>query len=168
MRAPPRTPAGDPAGRALCIAAAIGLAVAASGCALPIQAEMDRASDAARFATRYDHPEGVEANLLDRALARCGTKTAAAESGCVKAAVVGAGLTPRGLAALVPGCRVGLDCHYDRATHDRLGFVSATATEFVRRWRVDIDLRKPAADVAQVPIAVSDRDDFEPPKPAPG
>ena len=122
---------------------------------------MDQASDIARYAMHYDHATGPQANLLDRALAQCDEKVAKAETACVRAAVAGAGLTTPSLAALVPGCRTGQVCHYDQVTHDRLGFVAADATDFVRRWRIDIDLRATAPDAAHVSITVIDRDDFD-------
>ena len=134
-----------------------------SGCALPVQAEMDQAADVARFATRYDHVAGSEANLLDRALAECPDKTAKAETACVRDSLAAAAATPRALAALLPDCRAGTVCRYDATTRNRRGFVSATATDFVRHWRVEVDLRRAAAAVAQVPVTVTDRDDFETP-----
>ena len=139
-----------------------------SGCALPVQAEMDQATDIARFATRYDHVAGSEATVLDRALAECPDKTAKAETACVRDGLAAAATTPRALAALVPKCRAGTVCRYDATTRNRRGFISATATDYVRHWRVEVDLRRPAATVVQVPITVTDRDDFEtPPSPAP-
>ena len=141
----------------LCAGAAL------SGCALPVQAEMDQAADIARFATRYDHVVGSEATILDRALAECPDKTVGAETACLRERLSAAATTPRTLAALVPHCRVGTLCRYDATTRNRRGFVAATATDFVRHWRVEIDLRRPAASVATVPVRVVDRDDFETP-----
>lgn len=134
-----------------------------SGCALPIQSEMDQAADAARFATRFDHVVGSEANVVDKALAECSDKTAKGETACLRDALAAAAATPRSIPALVPHCRAGTLCRYDAATRNRRGFISATATDFVRHWRVEIDLRRPAGTVAQVPVSVVDRDDFETP-----
>ena len=145
---------------ALCLCAA-----ALSGCALPIQAEVGQAAGIAAYATHYDHVVGMEANLLDLALAECPEKTLKAEADCVRRGVDAAPST-RGLVALVPNCRAGQVCHYDHATRDRLGFVQASATDFVKRWRVDLDFRRPAADAAHVPITVIDRDDFDSAAPA--
>jgi hypothetical protein len=144
----------------LCAGAAL------SGCALPVQAEMDQAADVARFATRYDHVVGSEATVVDRALAECPDKTARAETACLRERLGGAS-TPKALAALVPGCHIGNLCRYEATTRNRRGFVSATATDFVRHWRVEVDLRRPAASVAAVPVTVTDRDDFDTPAPSP-
>ena len=67
----------------------------------------------------------------------------------------------KALMALVPGCRAGQVCHYDHTTRARLGFVRASATDYVKRWRVDLDFTRPAAAAAQVPITVIDREDFD-------
>ncbi|RYC30150.1 hypothetical protein D3273_20415 [Lichenibacterium minor] len=150
------------AGLVLCFGAAT------SGCALPVQGEMDRVSGVARYATSYDHVVGPRANLLDRALADCPEKTVKAETACVRQGVDAARPSSKSLVALVPGCRAGQVCHYDHTTRDRLGFVQASATEYVKRWRIDLDFRHPAPEAAQVPITVIDRDDFDasPPPPA--
>lgn len=137
------------------------VASALSACALPIQAEMDKAADVARYATRYDHRLDPQDNLLDRALAECSEKTPKAETACVRDRVAASGLSTRALIALVPQCRTGRVCHYDHTTRDRLGFVEANATDYVKRWRIDLDFRKPAADAARVPLTVTDRDDFD-------
>ncbi len=142
-------------------AAAVGLAALASGCALPVQSEMDQASDIARYATSYDHVVDPRANLLDRALADCSEKTLKAETACVRQGVDAARPPVKALMALVPGCRAGQVCHYDHTTRDRLGFVQASATEYVKRWRVDLDFTRPAAEAARVPITVIDREDFD-------
>ena len=143
------------------VRAAVPVAVVLSGCALPIQAEMDRATEVARFATHYDHALGARDNLLDRGLADCSEKTAKAETRCLRDRVAASGLSTTALVALVPGCRVGRLCRYDQTTRDRLGIVEANATDYVKHWRVTLDLRKPAADAARVPIEVLDRDDFD-------
>lgn len=143
--------------------AVVPVAALLSGCALPIQAEMDRATDIARFATHYDHALGARDNLLDRGLADCSEKTAKAETQCLRDRVAASGLSTKALIALVPGCRAGRLCRYDQTTRDRLGLVEANATDYVKHWRVTLDLRRPAADIAQVPIEVLDRDDFEAP-----
>lgn len=132
-----------------------------SGCALPIQAEVDRATDVARYATHYDHALGARDNLLDRGLADCSEKTARAETRCLRDRVAASGLSTKALIALVPGCRVGRLCRYDQTTRDRLGLVEANATDYVKHWRITFDLRRPAADAAQVPLQVFDRDDFD-------
>ena len=132
-----------------------------SGCALPIQAEMDRATDVAHYATHYDHALGARDNLLDRGLADCSEKTARAETRCLRDRVAASGLSTKALIALVPGCRAGRLCRYDHTTRDRLGLVEANATDYVKHWRVTLDLRRPAADAARVPVDVLDRDDFE-------
>ena len=152
--------------RAAGLASVLAAAVL-SGCALPIQAEMDRATDVARFATRYDHALGARDNLLDRGLADCPEKTAKAETQCLRDRIAASGLSTKALITLVPGCRAGRLCRYDQTTRDRLGLVEANATDYVKHWRVTLDLRKPATDVARVPVEVLDRDDFET-RPGPG
>ncbi len=141
--------------------ASVLVAALLSGCALPIQAEVDRATDVAHFATHYDHALGARDNLLDRGLADCSEKTARAETRCLRDRVADSGLSTKALIALVPGCRAGRLCRYDQTTRDRLGLVEANATDYVKHWRVTLDLRKPAPDAAQVPIEVLDRDDFD-------
>lgn len=148
-------------GAALRAAAAACLGALASGCALQVQGGMDQVSNVARYATSYDHVVDTRANLLDRALADCSEKTVKAETACVRQGVDAAKPTVGALMALVPGCRAGQVCHYDHTTRDRLGFVRASATEYVKRWRVDLDFTHPAAEAAQVPITVSDREDFD-------
>ncbi len=147
------------------VATLCAVAVAVSGCALPIGAEMDQASRIARYAVHFDHVAGPETNLLDRALAECSDKTVTAETACVRAGLEAAHLSSRSLAALVPQCRPGKVCHYDHTTHDRIGPVEATATDHVRHWRIDLDFRRPASDAAHVPVTVIDRDDFDTPQP---
>ena len=122
---------------------------------------MDRAEEAARYATSYDHVVDPRANLLDRALAECSEKTVKAEAACVRQGIDAARPAVAALIALVPNCRSGQVCHYDHTTRDRLGFVRATATEYVKRWRVDLDFTHPAPDAAHVPVTVGDRDDFD-------
>ena len=151
MRPPRRAP------RALAVLCAGALA---SGCALPIGGEMERASQAARYATSYDHVVDPRANLLDRALADCSEKTVKAETACVRQGIDAARPAIKALIALVPNCRAGQVCHYDHTTRDRLGFVQASATDYVKRWRIDLDFTHPATDVSAVPVTVIDRDDF--------
>ncbi len=146
---------------ALRSAAAVGLGALASGCALPVQGEVDQMSNVARYATSYDHVVDARANLLDRALADCPEKTLKAETACVRQGVDAARPAVKALMALVPNCRAGQVCHYDHTTRDRLGFVRASATDYVKRWRVDLDFTRPAAEAAQVPITVIDREDFD-------
>ena len=150
-------------------AAAACLGVLASGCALQVQGGMDRAADVARYATSYDHVVGPRVNLLDRALADCPEKTVKAETACVRQGIDAAHPSVKDLIALVPNCRSGQVCHYDHTTRDRLGFVQANATDYVKRWRIDLDLRHPAVAAAGVPVTVIDREDFDappsPPKP---
>ncbi len=141
--------------------AVVLLGAVASGCALPVQSEMDQMSSIAHYATSYDHVVDPRANPLDRALADCSEKTVKAETACVRQGVDTASLSVPALMALVPHCRAGQVCHYDHTTRDRLGFVQANATDYVKRWRVDLDVRHPAATAAQVPITVIDRDDFD-------
>ena len=148
-------------GAALRTAAAACLAAMVSGCALPLQGGVDEVSDVARFATSYDHAVDSRSNLLDRALADCSEKTVKAETACVRGGVDAARPAVKELMALVPGCRAGRICHYDHTTRDRLGFVRASATDYVKRWRVDLDFTRPAAEAAQVPVTVIDREDFE-------
>lgn len=146
---------------ALAVALWAAVAQAMAGCALSVQAEMDEASGLTRYATHFDHVVGAENNLLDRALAECPEKTLKAEEACVKEGIRAADPSPRSLVAMVPQCRAGLVCHYDHTTRDRLGFVQANATDYVKHWRVDLDFRKPAPDAAHVPVTVTDRDDFD-------
>ncbi len=141
--------------------AVVLLGAVASGCALPVQSEMDQMSGVARYATSYDHVVDARANLLERTLADCPEKTVKAETACVRQGVDASSLSVPALMALVPQCRAGQVCHYDHTTRDRLGFVQANATDYVKRWRVDLDVRHPAATAAQVPITVIDRDDFD-------
>ena len=157
--------AADAARRFARVASALCAAALLSGCALPVQAEVDELSDVAHYATSYDHVVGPGKNLLDRALAGCSEKTVRAETACVKQDLGAAHIPIRALIALVPNCRAGQICHYDATTRDRLGFVRASATDYVKRWRIDIDLRHPAADASQVPVTVVDRDDFDAPVP---
>ncbi len=144
-----------------------GVAAILSGCALPVEAEMNRASEIAHYAVHFDHVGGPENNLLDRALAECSDKTQKAEQTCVRQGIDGSSLTPRALAALVPQCTTGQVCHYDHTTHDRIGPLAANATDHEKHWRVELDLRRSAADVAHVPLTVIDRDDFGSPTPGP-
>lgn len=141
--------------RRLAALAALGLA----GCGLPVQGEVDEVSRLARFATRYDHPIGPGDSAVDRVLAGCGEKTAAAETACLREAVAAAP-SPAAAAAMVPGCRAGRLCRYDTTTRDRLGFVDAQATDYTKRWRVELDLRRAPAAGTPVPASVADRDDF--------
>ena len=134
-----------------------------SGCALPVQSELANVSDAARYATRFDHVVGPARNLLDRALAECSEKTSKAENLCVRQALDGSRPSPQAVIAMVPNCRAGQVCHYNSTTRDQLGLVEATATVYVKRWRIDLDFRHPAADAAHVPVNVIDRDDFDSP-----
>lgn len=167
-RAARRSPVARPALARPALLPVLWAAATLSGCALPVQAEMDQASDIARYATRYDHVVGTEANLLDRALAECPDKTAKAETACLRERLAAAATTSRALAAMIPNCRAGTVCRYDATTKNRRGFIAATATDFVRHWRVEVDLRRPAAGIAQIPVTVVDRDDFEtPPAPTP-
>ena len=138
-----------------------GMTAFLSGCALPIQAEMDRASDVAHYAVHFDHVVGPENNLLDRALAECSEKTVKAEQICVRQGIDGSSTSPRALAALVPRCKAGQVCRYDHTTHDRIGPVEATATDHAKHWRVELDFRHPAADSVHVPVTVIDLDDFD-------
>jgi hypothetical protein len=148
--------------RSLAVAAAAAcLGALSSGCALPVEGEMDRMSDIARFATSYDHVVDARANLIDRALADCPEKTVKAETACLRQGIDAAKPAVKVLMALVPGCRAGQVCHYDHTTRDRLGFVRASATDYVKRWRVDLDFTHPAPAAAQVPVTVIDREDFD-------
>jgi hypothetical protein len=131
-----------------------------SGCAFPLDAEMDRASRAAHYAIHFDHVTGPENNLLDRALAECPEKLLKAEQTCVRQAIDGSGLSPRALAALVPQCKAAQLCHYDHVTQNRIGPIEATSTNFKKHWRIDLDFRQPATDVSHVPATVIDLDDF--------
>lgn len=151
----------------LCFAAVLGLS--ASGCALPVQGEIDQVEDVAHYATAYRHVIDARANLLERALADCSEKTLKAETACVRQGV-DAAPSVAALIALVPNCRAGQVCRYDHATRERLGFVEASATVYIKRWRIALDFRRPAASAAQVPVTVTDRDDFEavPPPATPG
>ena len=146
------------------------LGALASGCALPVQTEMDQMSNVAHYATTYDHVVDARANLLERALADCSEKTVKAETACLRRSVDAANPSVAALIAMVPQCHTGRVCHYDHTTHDRLGFVQASATDYVKRWRIDLDFAHPAATAAQVPITVIDRDDFDaaPPPATPG
>ena len=137
-----------------------------SGCALPVQTELADVSEAAGYATRFDHVVGPARNLLDRALAECSEKTRTAENLCVRQALDGSHPSPQAVIAMVPDCRAGQVCHYDSTTRDQLGLVQATATVYVKRWRIDLDFRHPAADIAHVPLDVIDRDDFDSPSAA--
>lgn len=139
------------------------LGALASGCALQVEDGVDRVERVARYATAYDHVEDPRANLLDRALADCSEKTVKAERACVRQGIEAAHPAVSTLIALVPNCRSGQVCRYDHTTHDRLGFVRASATEYVKRWRVELDFSRPLADAAKVPLAVIDRDDFDAP-----
>lgn len=141
----------------------LGLAALASGCALQVQDGAGRVADVARYATSYDHVVDPRANLLDRALADCSEKTVKAEAACVRQGIDAAHPAVAALIALVPGCRAGQVCHYEHTTRDRLGFVRASATDYVKRWRIDLDFTHPAADAARVPVTVVDRDDFDAP-----
>ncbi len=131
-----------------------------SGCALPVAAEMDQASEIARYAVHFDHVGGPENNFLDRALAECSDKTLKAEQACVRQAVDGSSVTPQALVLLIPRCRNGRVCRYDQTTHDRIGPIKATATDHEKHWRIELDFRHPAADAAHVPVTVIDLDDF--------
>lgn len=139
---------------------ALVLALLGSGCALPVQGEIDQVKEVAHYATAYRHVIDARANLLERALADCSEKTLKAETTCVRQGV-DAAPSVAALIALVPNCRAGQVCHYDHATRERLGFVEASATEYVKRWRIDLDFRHPASSAAQVPVTVKDRDDFD-------
>ena len=130
------------------------------GCSFSTDKELATVSNMANYAKSYDHAVGPERNLLEKALEDCSEKTVKAESLCVKQAVENAHLSLASFTAKFPNCSIGKSCHYDYTTHDNLGFVEATAASFVVRWRVEADFGKNVKNVADVPLKVTNRDDF--------
>lgn len=114
----------------------------------------------------FSRDEGRTSNLIDTALATCFEQTEKAETFCVKDALARSNISLRALMAMMPECRIGSVCTHDHTTRRRLGLLASYATLVVKDWRVSFDLRRPAADVALVPVVVTDRNIFIVPQPA--
>ena len=97
---------------------------------------------------------GAPKNAIERALSLCTEKTDAAETACVRQALVDARLGPAALAAMIPGCKVGATCTLTYRTRDRMGMLAVTATQYVADWLVTVDLKNPHATAADLPLTV--------------
>ncbi len=97
---------------------------------------------------------GTPKGLIERALAFCDEKTEAAETRCVRKALLDQHVTAPALAAMIPGCRLGTDCILHYTTRDRAGLLSATATQYVFDWQVKFDLKKTGITAADIPFKV--------------
>ncbi len=97
---------------------------------------------------------GTPKTPIQRALAFCGEKTEAAETHCVRKALVDDHVTVAALAAMVPGCRLGAVCSLHYTTRDRAGLLAATATDYIFEWQVTFDLKMPGITAVDVPITV--------------
>ena len=97
---------------------------------------------------------GAPRNAVERALAACEEKTDAAETACVRKALVDGQLGPLALAAMLPKCRIGGTCTLTYRTRDRSGLLAATATQYVADWLVTVDLKNPQATPATLPLTV--------------
>lgn len=141
--------------RRLTLAALPALALA--GCStletLPLVSDLPKVPvpEALRIEKPLDAPQSV----VERALSGCDTRTESGEAACVKAALAGGTVTVPALAAMLPGCRIGQLCHETYTTEDQIGYFKGTASHYVAHWRIDVDLRKPAAGAAAVPVTVT-------------
>ena len=93
-------------------------------------------------------------NPIELALSACGSRTESGETACLKTALVGAGTSIPALIGLIPGCQAGATCHYTYTTKDRVGFLQSIGSEFVVRWRADVDLTHAPKTIGDVPITV--------------
>jgi hypothetical protein len=100
--------------------------------------------------TVVETPKG----LIQRALALCDEKTEAAETRCVRTALVDQHVTVQALAAMIPGCKLGTACILHYTTRDRAGLLSATATQYVFDWQVTFDLKSTRVTGAEIPFKV--------------
>ena len=97
---------------------------------------------------------GVPRNPIEHALAYCTEKTDAAETACVRQALVDGKLGPAALAGMIPGCKPGASCTLTYRTRDRMGLVAINATQYVADWLVTVDLKNPKATPADLPLTV--------------
>jgi hypothetical protein len=72
----------------------------------------------------------------------------------VKQALAAGHIAVRDLIAMIPGCAKGRLCGYDYTTIDRVGYISATESNFVAHWRASFDFTKPVDRVEAVPLKV--------------
>ena len=97
---------------------------------------------------------GAPRNAIERALAFCDEKTEAAETACVRKALVDGQLGPAALAAIMPRCKVGGTCTLTYRTRDRLGVLAVNTAEYIADWLVTVDLKNPHATAADLPLTV--------------
>lgn len=93
-------------------------------------------------------------NLIEQALSACPKRIEVGETDCLKQAVVAKGIGVPALMAMVPGCGRGKVCRYDYTTVDRVGYLSATKTNYVVHWQAQFDFSQPRGRVEDVPIRV--------------
>lgn len=132
-------------------------ALAAAGCSsletLPLVSDLPKVP--VPEALRIEKPLDAPRTLVERALSGCDKRTEAGEAACVKAALADGAVTVPALAAMLPGCRTGQLCHLTYTTEDQIGLFKGTASHYVARWRVEVDLRKPAASAGAAPVTVT-------------
>ena len=146
-----------------CLFPIVAMSLLTAGCGLSEQPSVAKIASLTQYAENYDHPLGLEQNLIDKLLSECSEKTTKAENDCVRMGIYSSGLSAQKLERIFPSCHFGMVCSYDHVTKDKFGRVEDTASILAVRWRVQIDLRKRVTDIASVPVTVINRDDFDTP-----